>query len=127
MKKYYRRLTGCILLYLALYALNSTCGEYRVVASGNTRKAFGRPTGVSMPDVAHWFPLVGRFDFYKTIHGKVESRGSFFGYLFCPLIHMDRTIWHHSKKVINDDGFPLSIEHEVGQAELFETDKKANP
>lgn len=96
-----------LLLYLLSYITNSALGRYLVIPSGETRFAFGKPTAVSMPDMAIWTPQFGRFESYLTIRGDRAVRATIIGYLFCPLIYLDRRFFHKSFRVTDQLGFPL--------------------
>lgn len=104
-----RRSLLVLIVYLLCYFWNSKLGKYVVIPSGETRSAFGNPSLVSMPDLAVWTPRFGRFESYLTIKGESAVRATTVGYIFCPLIYLDRRYFHKSFRVTDKQGFPLQL------------------
>ena len=83
---------GSILLavYVGIYIALSAAGEYRPTFSGKRRYTFG----LAVMDRSIWQPNGLRWERYKSIKGQSDTRGNVPGYLFSPLIVMDRALWH---------------------------------
>jgi hypothetical protein len=107
MKLRLKWIVAVVACYFLGYVLNSYFGSYRWTASGHSRRAFGVPTLISSLDTKTWFPAIGGFDVYLTIHGQEATRGDLVGYVFSPLIRLDRRYFHRSRRVMDENGFPL--------------------
>lgn len=112
MRRVFRTFVITLLLYVAVYVVNSCCGYYYWSPSGLTRKAFGHPTHISMPDRQVWKPLVGTFERYTTVEGRESFRGNALGYVFAPLILLDQA-WVHptSDFLLSPDGRPMNFRY----------------
>lgn len=82
--------------YLCAYIILSSCGGYYFTQSGRQR---WHGTGLAVTDMIIWHP---RFVWYQSDYmfadGKIGTRGNFLGYLFVPLVQLDRRCIHPSKK-----------------------------
>jgi hypothetical protein len=79
-------------LYLGTYITLSCLGGYYFNQSGKFRY---RNMGLSVSDISTWNPKGCRFQYrFKNIKGEDVSRGNDLGYLFAPLIMLDRRFVH---------------------------------
>lgn len=83
--------------YFAIYISLSLCGRYEMRMSGKNRWLLG---GLASFDVYEWQPRYLRMDFYTDVRGRIRLRESnVFGLVYCPLIAVDRVVWHKTRKV----------------------------
>ena len=82
-------------------------GGYVLTQSGQTRYAFGIPTGISVHDIIAWKPLFGHFQAeYEWPGGATKPRCSFLGTLFFPLFYfLDQS--KEKYWIVNRKGFPI--------------------
>jgi hypothetical protein len=83
-------------LYIATYAILSMMGGYRFDQSGLVR--YGG--ALSASDLEMWHPWGAWFQAdFVDVEGKTTSRGNAVGYLFSPLIRVDRALIHKTKVI----------------------------
>ena len=85
-------LSALTVVYVGSYAALSAAGDYQASQTGRLRY-FG---GLSVTDVYHWQPKLGYWEPFHNIYGRDTSRGDLPGYLYSPLIRLDRACWHRS-------------------------------
>ncbi|MCA9072832.1 MAG: hypothetical protein KDA84_28105 [Planctomycetaceae bacterium] len=76
--------------YVVSYIALSAFGEYRPSPSGKRRYAFG----LAVMDRSLWQPKGMYWSRRLDLHGESTTEGSLLGYLYFPLIVVDRTYWH---------------------------------
>ena len=83
-----------VLLYVASYLFLTYRGSWCFSQSGELR----HDGGILASDIVEWRPQglywQGRF---KDIRGRYASRGNLLGYFYCPLIGLDRAVWHRTR------------------------------
>jgi hypothetical protein len=85
-----------VLIYMGSYCCLSACGGYQFRQSGRVRYGFG----LSVSDVSIWQPKFLRWQRFTNTRGEEVIRGNIFGYLFCPLIVVDRWLIHPTERVL---------------------------
>jgi len=89
-------------LYVCSYVAMSAAGGYSYSQSGRVRYNAGQ--GLSVSDLVMWHP---KWTWYQNefvdVSGKISSRGNTLGYLYSPLIILDRKVIH--KTLLVDDLF----------------------
>jgi hypothetical protein len=81
--------------YLGSYAVLSANGNWNWSQTGNKRYA----SGLAVSDVERWHPAYARWERYTSVDGSARSRGNIIGYIFSPLIRLDRAFWHPDKSL----------------------------
>ena len=95
-RQVFLRLLATTLIYVASYCCLSACGEYQFGESGRVRYGFG----LSVSDLSIWQPKILRWQRFTNTRGEEATRGNIFGYLYCPLIVIDRWLIHPTKRVL---------------------------
>ena len=98
-----KRLTlalAALAVYVIAYIPLSYFGAYRVDMSGRQRW----PTGLALMDAEYWQPRGMYFRIYKDISGNTVPSGNLLGWLYSPLILVDRALVHYDHVV--DFGAP---------------------
>lgn len=89
-------------LYVCLYVVLSAAGGYSFSQSGRVRYNAGQ--GLSVSDLVMWYP---KWAWYQNdfvhVSGEISSRGNTLGYVFSPLIILDRKLIH--KTILVDELF----------------------
>jgi hypothetical protein len=85
-----------VLLYLGSYIAMSARGEWIYSQTGKYRYSFGW----AMSDVIRWDPAAAHWEPFRDIYGKDVSRGTPLGYLYSPLIRLDRRFIHPDKPAL---------------------------
>ncbi|WP_145457608.1 hypothetical protein [Gimesia panareensis] len=87
--------------YVGIYIILSSMGTYYFNQSGEVRY---RSMGLAVSDISTWNPEGCRFQYqFKNIKGKYVSRGNDLGYLFAPLIMLDRRFVHPTQVLIEPE------------------------
>jgi hypothetical protein len=84
------------LFYLGSYTIMSARGEWTYSQTGKIRYNFGW----AMSDVIRWDPAVAHWEPFRDVYGKDGSRGTLMGYLYSPLIRLDRRFVHLDKPAL---------------------------
>lgn len=91
-------------LAIALAALPVVyVGSYVALAAGGawtwsqTGKRRPSPTALSVADVQRWQPRWARWEPFRDVYGQDTSRGNALGYVYSPLIRLDRA-WLHADR-----------------------------
>ena len=88
----------CLVLYVGVYIVLSCLGGYYYNQSGKLRYP-GILLAVS--DISTWNPKGCWFQYrFINTHGESVSRGNDLGYLFAPLIMLDRRFFHPTEVLI---------------------------
>jgi hypothetical protein len=88
-----------IVLYVGLYCCLSARGSYQFMQTGRIRYGFG----LSVSDVSMWQPEFIRWQQFTNVEGSATTRGNILGYVFCPLIILDRWLVHPTEVLIGAD------------------------
>tara|TARA_R110002049_G_scaffold201707_1_gene372427 strand:- start:800 stop:1138 length:339 start_codon:yes stop_codon:yes gene_type:complete len=87
-----------LVLYVGVYITLSCLGGYYFNQSGKVRY---RSMGLAVSDISTWTPKGCRFQYrFKNTRGEYVSRGNEPGYLFAPLIMLDRRFFHPTEVLI---------------------------
>lgn len=78
----------------------SICGEWTFSQTGKVRYSFGW----AMSDVVRWDPFGAHWEPFRDIYGKDASRGTPLGYLYSPLIRLDRKFFHPDRPLFPGTG-----------------------
>ena len=96
-----RRLRRAILVaavaYIASYTVLSMCGEQVYCQTGKVRYGMG----FAVSDIAHWHPYGVYWEPFVYVSGQHGFRADPVGWVYAPLIWMDRR-WVHRTEVIID-------------------------
>jgi hypothetical protein len=84
--------------YVGSYAVMSAAGDYQASQSGRLRYV----TGPAVTDVYHWQPAMAYWQPFRDIRGNDTSHGNLLGYVYSPLIRLDRK-WRHPSVYIFDE------------------------
>lgn len=88
----------CLVLYVGVYIVLSCLGSYYFNQSGELRYS-GILLAVS--DISTWNPKGCWFQYrFKNTRGEYVSRSNDLGYLFAPLIMLDRRFFHPTEVLI---------------------------
>ena len=90
--------TILLLLYLGIYAALSYNGQYDVAASGKSKVPL---IGLNLPDEKQWSPKGLRLSVTKDQSGDWVWAGNTGGYVFSPLILLDRKFWHPTEGILD--------------------------
>ena len=101
----------CLIFYVGVYIVLSCLGGYYFNQSGKVRY---HSIGLAVSDISTWTPKGCWFQYrFKNTRGEYVSRGNELGYLFAPLIMLDRRFFHPTEVLIapenpeETDWFPL--------------------
>ena len=81
-------------VYLGSYAILSATGEYVPATSGETRWF----NGLGVTDIRIWQPRFCHWHRWKSASGEMTFDANPGGYLYLPLILIDRAILHPTEK-----------------------------
>ena len=100
-----------LMIYIISYLPKRANGGYSFTQSGKLRFS---PTGMSISDLEMWSPkdCWWQPDF-KEISGYRRSRGNTLGYIYSPLIYLDRLLFYPTKEIdkkIISETFGLPVE-----------------
>jgi len=84
---------GLAVAYVGSYVALSAAGGYRASQTGKLRQV----GGLSVTDVHHWQPRFMVWEPFRDVSGRETSRGDLLGYLYSPLVRIDRAWWHPSQ------------------------------
>lgn len=107
--RYAWMLLGLVLSYIIIYIPLSLLGSYHTVPSGRTRG----PHDQAISDQEVWQPLGLRLILYRGLDGNTHfadpSRAggaytNFGGYLYLPLIAIDRWLIHRRRDALGESG-----------------------
>jgi hypothetical protein len=91
-------IAACLVLaYVGSYVAFSAAGDYRASQTGKLRYL----GGLSVTDVYHWQPRFMWWEPFHDVYGKDTSRGDPLGYLYSPLIRIDRA-WRHPSQYLSE-------------------------
>lgn len=79
-----------LLVYVGSYVALSACGGWYWAQTGRVRYTFG----LAMTDAVRWHPAWARWEPFRDVRDRDTSRGNLAGYLYSPLIRLDRA-WVH--------------------------------
>lgn len=120
-KKFKRSLLALgalLILYVGSCICLSAAGEYRFSQTGKRRYTFG----LSMTDVIHWYPKWLYWEPFRNVYDVDTIRGNFLGYVYSPLIRIDRA-WFHPSNHFFDNLPPASATAPAGtQGQSSKTD-----
>lgn len=86
-----------LLLYLGSYIALSYSGEYGIAASRKLQTPLG---SLSIPDTRQWQPKGLDLVVVKDQNGNWNWTGNTAGYVYSPLILIDRQLWHPSDHLL---------------------------
>ena len=95
-RRYILGFLATALLYVGSYSCLSASGGYYYGQSGRVRYGFG----LSVSDISIWQPRFLRWQRFTNVRGEKTTRGNFLGYVFCPLIVVDRWFVHPTSQLI---------------------------
>lgn len=81
---------GAFVSYLGIYAAMSASGEYRPSPCGKIRHS----SGLAVMDRTLWQPKGMYFVRRLDVQGRSKTDADLGGYIFAPLIVVDRANWH---------------------------------
>jgi hypothetical protein len=85
-----------ILLYVGSYAALSHMGKYGIAASGKLNTPL---FSIGIPDSRQWQPKGLRLVVVKNQDGDWNWTGNTAGYIYAPMILLDRKLWHSTEKI----------------------------
>jgi hypothetical protein len=83
-----------LLGYVICYAVLSSLGQWQMVTSG---KHYYSKTGLGVIDTREWQPKGLLFRRWKDFDGKMRTEGNFCGYVYSPLLFLDRACVHRTE------------------------------
>lgn len=88
-----------IFCYVVVYVVLSLLGRWQMVTSGEQRYS---KTGLGVIDTQEWQPKGLVFRRWKGTEGKMRTEGNFCGYVYSPLIVLDRACVHRTVKFVSN-------------------------
>lgn len=85
--------------YVVCYAVLSLLGQCRMVTSGERRYS---KTGLGVIDTQEWQPKGLLFRRWKGTNGEMRTEGNLCGYVYSPLIVLDRACVHRTTTFFNN-------------------------
>ena len=86
-----------IAVYLLSYLILTLFGDYYFSQTWRCRDS---EIGFTLSGIIIWQPMFCRWQAnYEFADGSQGSRGDIMGYLYSPLIYLDRVIWHRTQKI----------------------------
>ena len=85
--------------YVVCYAVLSLLGQWQMVTSGERRYS---QTGLGAIDTQEWQPKGLLFRRWNGTDGKSRTDGNLCGYVYFPLIFLDRACVHRTVKFFNN-------------------------
>ncbi|HEY2589212.1 MAG TPA: hypothetical protein VGI81_25940 [Tepidisphaeraceae bacterium] len=89
-------LATTVVVYVGSYVAMSAGGQWTWSQSGRLRYSFG----LSVTDVIRWQPALAHWEQFYDISGNDTSRGNVMGYLYSPLIQLDRSFVHRDRPAV---------------------------
>ena len=90
-------ISALLIVYVASYAVMSALGGWHWSQTGKLRYGFGFP----VTDVIRWKPAGLTWEPFRNVAGDDTSRGNPQGYLYSPLIRIDRAWFHPDRPIFN--------------------------
>ncbi len=90
-------------LYVVSYLPFSARGKYKPSFSGKHRYNMGGAPGLAITDISHWVPKGMRFRRWLDVDGNPTSTGNPAGYIYGPLICIDRKYFHKTQHYFESD------------------------
>jgi len=87
-----------LVVYVGSYCCLSACGGYYFGQSGRVRYNFG----FAVSDVSMWHAKFTRWQRFQNNRGEEVTRGNTLGYLYCPMIILDRRLVHQTRPLFDD-------------------------
>ncbi len=84
-----------LVVYIGSYAALSAAGGRQMSQTGKLRYGFG----LAVTDVERWQPAWAYWEPFRDVSGEDTSRGNFPGYIYSPLIRMDRRLFHPDRNL----------------------------
>jgi hypothetical protein len=84
-----------IALYVGSYLPLSATGDWYYSQTGDHRYGFG----LAMSDIIRWQPRWASWEPFRDVEGHRTSRGNPLGYLYSPLIRLDRKWFHQDRDI----------------------------
>jgi hypothetical protein len=88
-------LAAPLVVYVGSYIILSARGGWYWSQTGKLRYDFG----FAASDVERWFPAWAHWEPFRDIYGRDTSRGDLQGYIYSPLIRLDRAWVHPDREV----------------------------
>ncbi len=86
--------------YVGSYIAFSAAGGWYWSQTGTRRRY---DLGLAISDVVRWHPAWLRWEPFCDIYGQATSRGNLPGYLYSPLIRLDRRWFHPDRNGLPED------------------------
>ncbi len=96
LRRYLFAVVAGLLFYIGSYSCLSLSGQYAWSQSGRVRYAFT----LSVSDISIWQPKFLYWQRFINVKGEKTTRGNFVGYVYCPLIMLDRWWVHPTERLI---------------------------
>ena len=93
-RQYLLTLFAVLLLYVGSYCCLSANGEYYFSQSD---RFHGQIYGMAVGDINIWHPKFLYWETFTTVLGERTTRGNFLGYVYCPMIMLDRWLVHSTE------------------------------
>jgi len=101
LRRYRRRILGGMVAgYFLIYAALAFNGQYDWSQSGHLR--YGG--GLSVTDRVVWNPRLTWWEPFRDVTGQDTTRGNLLGYLYSPLISLNRQWVHPTQVLFDKDG-----------------------
>jgi hypothetical protein len=89
-------LGALVVIYLGTYVVLSACGGWHWSQTGSLRYS----SGFAISDVQRWCPAWAHWEPFRDVYGTDTSRGNVLGYIYSPLIRLDRAWVHPDRQVV---------------------------
>ena len=96
-RRYSLAALGVVLFYVGSYCCLSASGGYCFGQSGRVRYGFG----LSVSDISIWHPKFLYWQRFTNVRGAKTTHGNILGYVYCPLIALDRWLVHPTEQLID--------------------------
>ena len=95
-----RTISGMATCYVVIYVVLAVNGQYCWSRSGRLRY----DAGISVTDRVVWNPLYLCWEPFRDVTGQDTTRGNLLGYLYSPLISLNRQWVHPTQVLFDKDG-----------------------
>src|SRR5258706_7291802 len=85
-----------LVIYVCSYLILSAQGGWQWSQTGKLRYGFG----FAVSDVERWFPAWAHWEPFIDVYGDDTSRGDLQGYIYSPLIRLDRAWMHPDRQLV---------------------------
>jgi hypothetical protein len=110
-RMHWYRALSVLAAYLLVYIVFSLFGSYAMVQSGKLRYR----SGLSISDLFEYMPYAMWYHEMLLIDGSIVIDKDLGGWLYAPLIRLDRYYWHKTIYILPNESGDVTVPNEGGR------------